>query len=188
MFCFAFLASCGNDDGRDLTDITGAMPPLAFHLTRATDGAAVTADDYRGRVVVLYFGYTHCPDVCPATLANLTEALRQTGRAASGVSVLFVTVDPNRDSLPALRDYAGAFAPEIAGMRGSDDDLLALARRYRVTYGVTPAAPGQPYAVMHSDAVFFFDGSGRARAVATATDDTKAIALELTQLSRWQSS
>jgi protein SCO1/2 len=183
----AALASCSRDNGKGLTDITGAMPRLAFHMTRASDGAAVTAEDYRGKVVVLYFGYTHCPDICPATLANLADALGQLGRNAADIRVLFVTVDPNRDSLPVLRDYAAAFAPQIAGMRGSDDELVALARRYRVTYGVTPASPGHSYSVMHSDAVFFFDRGGRARMVATSTDDTKSIALELTQLSGEQS-
>jgi protein SCO1/2 len=179
------LASCSEDNGKGMTDISGAMPRLAFHMTRATDGAAVTADDYRGKVVVLYFGYTHCPDICPATLANLADALKQIGSTAAEIRVLFVTVDPNRDSLQVLRDYAAAFASEIDGLRGTEDELVALARRYRVTYGVTSASPGHPYSVMHSDAVFFFDRDGRARLVATSTDDTKAIALKLTQLSQW---
>ena len=74
------------------------MPALEFTLTRATDGATVRGTDYRGKVVVLYFGYTHCPDICPATLANLAAALQKLGQRANGVRILFVTVDPNRDT------------------------------------------------------------------------------------------
>ncbi len=151
-------------------------------MTRANDGALVDANSYAGKAVILYFGYTHCPDVCPATLANLASALQQLGVRASNVRVLFVTVDPDRDSLSALRAYASAFAPEIDGLRGSKDAIASLARRYRVLYAVTPASAGQPYTVMHSDSVFFFDRDGRARSVATTTRDQNAIAAQLRNL------
>ena len=177
------LAACGDGGARwHATDITGSMPALKFSLTRASDGRAVHADDYRGRVVLLYFGYTHCPDVCPATLANLSDAIAKLGAQADQVRVLFVSVDPNRDAAPALAAYARSFGPQIDGLRGTDDQLTDVARRYRVIYSVTPASPERPYEVMHSDAVFFFDRNGRARLVVTKTDDVAGIASDLTRL------
>ena len=176
------LAACGDGEARHLTDITGAMPPLEFRMMRARDGADVGADAYQGKVVILYFGYAHCPDICPTTLANLSDVLERLGPARSQVRALFVTVDPDRDTLAILDDYTKAFAPEIDGLRGSDDALAALARRYRVAFGVTPAQDGKPYTVMHSDAVFFFDETGRARLVTTSTADTGAIAADLGRL------
>lgn len=161
------------------TDITGAMPRLQFSMTRASDGANVTEAQYRGKLVVLYFGYTQCPDVCPTVLANISEALQRLGAKANRVSVLFVTVDPNRDTLPLLKAYAKAFAPQMDGLRGSDNAIATLARRYRVAYSVNA---GPPYEVMHSDAVFMFDATGRARLVTLNTDNTTALAADMERL------
>ncbi|MGZ6007554.1 MAG: SCO family protein, partial [Rhizomicrobium sp.] len=92
----ALLAACGRSGTNwHATDITGALPALDFSLRRASDGTPVHASDYRGKIVVLYFGYTHCPDICPATLANLADAIQKLGSRANEVRVLFVTVDPN---------------------------------------------------------------------------------------------
>ncbi|MDE2133894.1 MAG: SCO family protein [Alphaproteobacteria bacterium] len=179
LMLMAVLAGCGRDRPWRATDISGAMPRLEFVMTRASDGASVTAKDYRGRVTILYFGYTNCPDVCPATLANLADMLRQLGRDADRVRVLFVTVDPNRDRLSILKKYAAAFAPQVDGLRGSDNALADLARRYRVAYSVKM----QPtYQVMHSSAVFFFDREGRARLVTLSTDDTAGLAEDVKRL------
>ena len=176
------VASCGLSSQAQMTDITGVMPALAFHLTRANDNATASAESYRGKVVVLYFGYTHCPDECPTTLANLASVLKQLGPQASGIRVLFVSVDPERDTSLILKSYVRAFAPEIDGLRGSDDAVAALARRYRVIYSVTPDAPGHPYTVMHSSSVFVFDSNGRARFVTMSTDHTAEIATQLNKL------
>jgi protein SCO1/2 len=170
---FLLLAGCGRG-APGVTDITGVMPDLQFSMTRANDGAAVTAQSYRGKVVILYFGYTHCPDICPATLANMANVFKQLGPRANGVRMLFVSVDPNRDTPALLKSYVSAFAPQIDGLRGTPDQLARLARRYRVIYSVTPNAGD--YEVMHSSAVFFFDGKGHARFVTTETDDTSGIA------------
>jgi len=177
------LAACGRGETRPgASDISGVMPDLSFTMVRANDGAPVTAASYRGKAVLLYFGYTHCPDECPTTLANLATALRDFGPQAKNVRVLFVSVDPARDTLPILKAYVSTFAPEIDGLRGTGDQIAALARRYRVLYRVTPAAAGNEPAVMHSGSTFFFDGSGHARLVTTSTDDTKAIAGDIKRL------
>jgi len=186
LFTFLALAcaSCGRPTTEAVTDIAGVMPPLSFHMTRANDGASVSAANYRGKVVILYFGYTHCPDECPTTLANLAAALQRLGPNARGVRVLFVSVDPVRDTPAILKSYVQAFAPEIDGLRGSDNAIATLARRYRVIYAVTPASPGHPYTVMHSASTFFFDRKGYARLVSMSTDDTAVITAELQRLLR----
>jgi protein SCO1/2 len=169
-----FLAGCSKPTWH-MTDISGGMPKLDFHMT--ADGKQVTAADFRGKVVALYFGYTHCPDVCPATLANLTEMLGKVG--SPDVRVLFVTVDPDRDSDAVLSDYAKAFSPQVVGLRGTPNALANLARTYRVAYEVKK---GPPYEVMHSNAVFFFDKDGRARLVTTDTSDTATMAEDVKRL------
>jgi protein SCO1/2 len=174
------LAACHREQSWHAANITGAMPRLEFRMTRASDGSPVSASTYRGKVVLLYFGYTHCPDICPTTLANLSDALKRLGQHASEVRVLFVTVDPNRDTNKVLGEYVKAFAPEIDGLRGSDDALASLARRYRVAYSVTKE--NGAYNVMHSEAVFFFDRVGRARLVTTSTENTTDIAYDIGHL------
>jgi protein SCO1 len=177
LFALLTLAGCSKS-GWHMADISGGMPRLAFHLTRS-DGTAVTGDSYRGQVVALYFGYIHCPDVCPTTLTNLADML---GRVKSkNVRVLFVTVDPARDTAKGLGEYAAAFSPWVQGLRGTDNQLAELARRYRVAYTVKP---GPPYEVMHSNAVFFFDPEGRARLVTTDTTDTAGMAEDVGRLLR----
>ncbi|MBN9590271.1 MAG: SCO family protein [Alphaproteobacteria bacterium] len=158
-----------------MTDISGAMPRLDFHLSQY--GRPVTGADFRGKVVALYFGYTHCPDVCPETLANMTDILGKVG--SKDVVVLFVTVDPDRDTAPVLEEYTHAFSPQIVGLRGSANALAALARTYRVAYSVKK---GPPYEVMHSNAVFFFDRDGDARLVTTSTSDTVGMAADVKRL------
>jgi protein SCO1/2 len=176
------LAACGQkqSDGA-ATDVTGALPALDLHMIRANDGRAVTGGDYRGKVAILYFGYTHCPDICPTTLSNLSEVLQRLGPKADGVRVLFVTVDPNRDTAAVMKTYVASFAPQIDGLVGTPDEITALTRRYRVAFKVDP---GPPYEVMHSNAVFFFDKTGRARLAAMDVSKTDEIAGDLQRLLR----
>jgi protein SCO1/2 len=178
IFAMLALLSCSKP-GFHMTDISGAMPRLDFNMTAG--GKPVSGQDYRGKVVALYFGYTHCPDVCPTTLANLAD---MAGKVHSpDLRILFVTVDPDRDTDSVLTDYAKAFSSQVVGLRGSANELADLARRYRVAYTVTK---GPPYEVMHSNAVFFFDRDGRARLVTTDTTDTAAMAKDVTRLLRQQ--
>jgi protein SCO1 len=171
------MAACSRQNSAwHATEVSGALPALDFAMTRANDGRAATAADYRGKAVVLYFGYTHCPDVCPTTLANLAEALGKMGADAGNVRVLFVTVDPNRDDLATMKGYVQSFAPQVDGLRGTPDQLIALTRRYRVAFTVTP---GPPYEVMHSNAVFVFDKAGRARLVSTDVSKPDDVAADL---------
>jgi protein SCO1/2 len=182
------LAGCARTTKWRNTDITGSVPPLSFTMTRANDGRTVTATDYRGKVVMLYFGYTYCPDACPTTLSNVMKALHRLDSAANGVRILFVTVDPGRDTLPVLKRYAAAFGPEVDGLRGTDDALAALARRYRVAYSVDPHAQDGSYQVNHSSAIYIFDRRGEPRLLVTslntASPDIAGTAADLRRLLR----
>ena len=156
-------------------DMTGVLPALNFTMTRASDGKTVTAADYKGKIVLLYFGYTTCPDVCPTTLLNVTDMLKTLGKRADDVRMLFVTVDPNRDTLAILKEYTDAFAPQVVGLRGTPDQLTTLAKRYRVSYSVTPAHDGKPYEVTHGAAVYVFNRQGDIKLLFTrlSTANTK---------------
>lgn len=171
---------------RHALDVSGSSPSLEFTMTRASDGKQVTQADYRGRVVLLYFGYTFCPDVCPTTLSNVAEILQRLGPEAAHVQVLFVTVDPARDTLPVLAAYAANFAPQIESLRGTPDQLAALARRFRILYSVTPEGSGHSYEVSHSSAIYVFDQSGAARllvpSLSSATPDIAGLADDLRRL------
>jgi protein SCO1/2 len=180
------LAGCARSITWHNTDITGSLPSLSFTMTRSNDGKTITAADYRGKVTMLYFGYTYCPDACPTTLSNVMKALRRLGSSAKDVRVLFVTVDLDRDSLPVLKRYAAAFGPEVDGLRGTDDALAALARRYRVAYSVDAHAPDGSYQVNHSSALYAFDRKGEPRLLITSLDtaspDINGTAADLEEL------
>lgn len=177
------LAACGGTDKPwHATDITGSMPKLQFRMLRANDASMVSEQNYRGKVVILYFGYTNCPDVCPTTLANLAQVLAKLDTQAYDVAVLFVSVDPDRDTQPILSKYVRAFARQIDGLSGPPNGLVSLTRRYRVLFQVTKDSPGHPYAVMHSNSVFFFDRAGSARLVTTSTDDIKGLTEDVKRL------
>lgn len=176
------VAGCGG--GRDwrMTNITGLMPALKFTLTDAATGGRVDAARFKGKVVLMYFGYTHCPDVCPMTLANLAAAVRTLGERADGVRILFVSVDPARDTVAVLKGYAQAFGPQVVGLRGGQDQLRRLTKRYRVTYGYEKPDASGNYVVSHSSAVYVFDREGRVRLLAQQTDRTADLAHDLKAL------
>lgn len=182
----ASLAGCKPQEHWNNVDVSGAFPKLAFTMTRATDGAVVHGTDYRGKVALLYFGYTFCPDVCPLTLGNLAKVLERLGPLAEQVRVLFITVDPNRDDLKTLKAYTAQFAPQIVGLRGTPDELAALARTYRIAYSVEPATKAHPYEVTHSSAIYAFDATGATRllipSMANSKPDIAGTAADLRRL------
>ena len=180
------LTACGQDPPWHNVDVSGTFPPLAFAMERAGDAKEVTAADYRGRVALLYFGYTNCPDVCPTTLSNMATVFKDLGPAASGITFFFVTVDPNRDTLSVLARYVALFSPDFVGLRGTPNQLATLARRYRVAYSVTPATKTTPYQVTHSAAIYVFDKQGACRLIvpsmASRTPDILGTVADLKRL------
>jgi protein SCO1/2 len=162
------LAGCqrSGDLPLRLTNLSGHMPNLSFSLTD-DQGKAVTASDYLGKVVLLYFGYTHCPDVCPLTLAHLHVVMQRLGPLADGARILFVSVDPARDTPPILHSYVTAFDPRAVGLTGSPRALERLTKDYRAAFSREPDQANGDYEVSHSAGVYIFDAQGRARVLAS---------------------
>lgn len=175
------LAACSDAADWRTRDISGLMPELAFELTNH-EGEQVTAEEYRGRVVLLFFGFTHCTDACPATMATLKHALAELGPATEDARVLFVSVDPRRDTVEALDRYVSRLGDRFVGLRGDRETLEALNKRYRVTFGYGEGYPEGSYDVSHSMAVFVFDRQGDVRLLARQEDSAEAIAHDLRRL------
>lgn len=143
-------------------DITGATWGRDFHLTDQ-NGKPRSLSDFKGKVVLLYFGYTHCPDVCPTTLATLARMRKSLGPDAGRVQVLFVTVDPARDTPQRLAQYLAAFDPTFVGLWGNEATIAQTAKAFKVAHEVHRDAQGNETEVDHSSGVYAFDPKGRLR-------------------------
>jgi protein SCO1/2 len=152
-----------------LTNLTGHMPQLEFNLTSDED-KPVSAADYRGKVVLLFFGYTHCPDVCPLTMAQLHVVMKKLGAQADGARILFVSVDPARDTPAVLHGYVNAFDKHAVGLTGSPRAVEALVKRYRSAFTREPSGKDGSYEVSHSSAIYVFDRDGKPRVLYTPAD------------------
>lgn len=177
----ALTACAGSGPPYVLKNISGLVQPLDFQLTNQDD-QAVTAGDYRHDLVLLYFGYTECPDECPTTLTTLANALHALGPRSSRVRVLFVSVDPQRDTTAVLKRYVSNFGPEFIGLRGDQAALTDLSKRYRIAYHYEKPDKYGNYEVDHSSAVFVFDGRGRARLLAQSDNTAQQVASDLRRL------
>lgn len=144
------------------TDITGADFGRTFTLTDH-NGRQRSLEDFRGQVVVMFFGFTHCPDVCPTTLAELAGAIRKLGPAGEKVQVLLVTVDPERDTAALLAKYVTAFDPKFLALRGSADETARVAKEFKVIYQKVAGPRPENYAMDHSAGSYIFDRQGRLR-------------------------
>jgi protein SCO1 len=126
------------------------------------DGKPVTDRDFRGRYMLIFFGFTHCPDICPAELQVVAQALEQLGDKAKNVVPIFITLDPERDTPEAMANYVKSFGPNFVGLTGSPEAIAAAAKAYRVAYSKVEnkEAPGD-YSVDHSALVYLMDPEGR---------------------------
>jgi protein SCO1 len=176
------VSACDSGPPWATKSITGLMPNLSFTMTEANSDTTVQAKDFHGQIVLLYFGYTNCPDVCPLTLHRLQTVLSNLGAEAKQVRVLFVTADPERDTVKILKTYTEYFGPQFIGLRGDEAALRTLTKMYRVTYGYSkPDAHGN-YEVSHSSAVYVFDRKGDARLIVRPSDSVAAITSDLQRL------
>ncbi len=148
------------------SDVTGSAIGKDFALTDF-NGKPRTLEDFRGKVVVVFFGYTHCPDVCPTTLAELAETMKRLGAAADNVQVLFITVDPARDTPQVLAQYVPAFDKRFLGLRGDADALAQTASDFKVIYQKQPGATPGSYTMDHSAGTYIYDTRGRLRLYAS---------------------
>ena len=167
-FLALFISACSSSKGRwQLDNVEGHLPNLEFQLT-SDSGKPASAADFKGKIDLLYFGYTHCPDVCPLTLTHLHVVLQRLGAEADRVHVLFVSVDPARDTPEALHAYVNAFDSRVTGLTGTPAQIEALAKRYRAAFNSEPANPHGSYDVSHSSGIYVFDRNGHARLLATS--------------------
>lgn len=170
------LPSCGKKaEAFRATDITGVEWGRDFRLTDAT-GKVRTLADFRGKAVLLFFGYTHCPDACPATMAKMAAVVRRLDEDGARMQGLFVTLDPARDTPEVLAEYVPAFHPSFIGLRGSEADVARTAADFKVFFSRgAPDASGN-YTVDHSTGLFAFDPAGRLRLFIGNQADPEAIA------------
>ncbi|MFN3543512.1 MAG: SCO family protein [Thiobacillus sp.] len=160
------------------TDITGAPFGRDFRLTDH-NGQTRTLADFRGKVVAVFFGYTHCPDVCPTTLSDFAAALKQLGPDAQRVQVIFVTVDPARDTPEMLRAFVPAFDPSFLGMYTDAASLAALAGEFKVVYQKSSVKAPDDYLIDHSAGTYVYDTHGRLRLLMPYGSSPEAIAADL---------
>ncbi|MDQ6684141.1 MAG: SCO family protein [Pseudomonadota bacterium] len=163
------------------TDITGAGFARRLELPDV-DGRVRTLADWKGKVLVVFFGYTHCPDVCPATLAELATIRQSLGGAADKLAVVFVTLDPKRDTAPLLKAYSANFGPWVTALRGDAAQTAAAAKEFKVFYEEAPGKTPGEYTLDHSAASFVFDTNGKVRLFVPYGGESKNLAADLEQL------
>jgi len=175
------IGACQQEPQWHGSDVTGMLPDLAFSLT-GSDGKTITAKAFRGKPLLLFFGFTHCPDVCPTTLAQLKVAMQKLGSDADRISVAFVTVDPERDTPTVMQRYTAAFGPWLIGLTGSDQALADLRKTYGVYASMEAGDGNDGYNVMHTPIVFAFDAEGRIRLLIKDTSKPDAVVADIRNL------
>ena len=170
---FLLLAACSPEKTADTaaekttdtfnaTDITGAEFAKALSLTDHT-GKQRSLSDFKGKVVALFFGYTHCPDVCPTTMFDLKNAMKLLGDQSNQVQVLFITVDPQRDTQDVLAQFVPAFDARFIGLRGSLQQTAETLGNFKVFYSKVEGKNKDDYTVDHSAGIYVFDKAGKVR-------------------------
>lgn len=160
------------------TDISGVDWGKDFALTDHT-GQPRRLADFKGKAVVLFFGFTQCPDVCPTTLSAMREAVKLLGDDGKRVQVVFVTLDPARDTQALLAQYVPQFDPGFVGLRGDDATIAALAKDFKVFYAKQPGKTADTYSIDHSTGSYAFDPQGRLRLLLRHGEDPANIAADL---------
>lgn len=179
----AALAGCerGDKPSFTATDITGADYGKSLSLTDHT-GTPRTLADWKGRVVVVFFGFTQCPDVCPTTLSTMADVMKRLGPDADRVQVLFVTLDPERDTQAVLAPYVTAFDPRFLGLWGDKDATAKAARDFKVFWQKVPGRTEGTYGIDHTAASLVLDREGRLRLYVRHTESAEDIARDLRTL------
>jgi len=176
------LAGCsGEGPSFRSSDITGVELGRDFKLIDH-NGQPRTLSDFRGKVLVVFFGFTHCPDVCPTTLAELARALKQLGPDAQRVQVVMITVDPQRDTPEVLKPYVTALDPTFLGLTGDPQAIADTAREFKVFYQKSPGASPQAYSVDHTSGTYVYDPAGRVRLMVSYGQGAEVFAHDIRQL------
>jgi protein SCO1/2 len=179
------LAGCDKVNNRPVafknTDLTGLDYARDFALTDH-NGKPRTLADFKGKVVVMFFGYTQCPDVCPTTMAEMANVVKELGPAGKDVQVLFVTVDPERDTKELLASYVPAFNPTFLGLYGDAAATARTAREFKVYYAKVPGSTAENYSMDHTAGSYVFDRNGKLRLFLRHGQGAASIVPDLRQL------
>jgi len=162
-------------------DITGTHLGKALALNDH-NGQPRTLQDFSGKAVVAFFGFTQCPDVCPTALAELSQVMQQLGPQADRVQVLLLSVDPERDTPEILKQYVTAFDPRFLGLTGTPEQVKATAASFKAYYAKVPTEDGKNYTMDHTAAFYLFDGKGESRVLANSTIGVDAMVNDLNAL------
>ncbi len=183
----ALLAGCDRITGAGakptfhFTDITGADFARKLDLPDV-DGKPRSLADWKGKVTVVFFGYTQCPDVCPTTMAELAQIRKLLGADGDKLQTVFVTIDPERDTAEILRSYVANFGPGVVALRGDAEQTAAAAKEFKVFFAKVPGKSPGSYTMDHSAASFVFDPQGRVRLFVPYGGDPKVLAADIRQL------
>jgi len=177
-------AACGPGGPKfEGSDVTGVGFGRDFKLVDH-NGKSRTLADFRGKAVVLFFGYTQCPGACPTTMAELAAVMRELGADADRVQVLFVTVDPERDTPELLSQYVPAFNPTFLGLRGDAQATADAAKEFKILYQKQPGPTPGTYSMDHSAGTFIFDPQGRLRVYVSYGQSPQVFAHDIRELLR----
>lgn len=177
----SLLQACKQPPEWHATDITGSMPDLEFSLL-GPGGHVVDASSLRGKPVLLAFGFTNCPHICPTMMTQLSVVMKSLGPQADEVQALLVTVDPERDTPEVLEKFTAAFGPWFTGLTGTQDALEQLRKSYGVYAAMESSDDKGDYNVMHSTALFIFDDQGRVRLLMSSITDSDAVVEDIRTL------
>ena len=176
------LAACDKPPvSYNAVDITGANYGHALSLPDA-DGRTRTLADFSGKIVVVFFGFTQCPDVCPSTLAALAQAKKNLGADGDKVQGVFITIDPARDTPEVLKGYVTSFDPGFVALRGTPEQTAATAKDFKVYYAKVPGKTEGSYSMDHTAGSYVFDGKGRVRLFTRHGSGVDALTSDLKQL------
>ena len=178
---FALMLAACSRQGFNNVDITGANYANGFSLTDHT-GARRTLADFRGKVVVIFFGYTQCPDVCPTTMQEMVEVRRALGKDADQLQVIFVTVDPQRDTREVLAQYVPGFDPSFVGLYGTAEEIAKVAKEFKVFYQKVPGPTETSYTIDHTAGSYVIDKAGKPRLFLKHNQGAAPIVADLRQL------
>ena len=179
--CDAPSSSGGTPTAFKGIDITGAEYARTLSLTDQ-NGQPRTLADFKGKVTVVFFGYTQCPDVCPTTMAELAQVKAALGKDGDRVQGVFVTVDPDRDTADVLKAYMSAFDPGFVALRGTPEQVAAAAKEFKVFYAKVPGKTEGSYSVDHPAGSYVFDAQGKVRLFVRYGSGAEALAADLKTL------
>lgn len=181
MTCMVACQPAADQAGFSATDVSGADFAKTFNLTDHT-GKPRTLEDFKGKVVALFFGYTHCPDVCPTTMTDLKHTMKLLGDDADEVQVLFITLDPERDTQDLLAQYVPGFDARFIGLYGTPEQTSAVTKEFKIFAAKVENAGKSGYTIDHSAGLYLYDKAGKIKLYVDYGTKPEALAADIKKL------